>query len=283
MNTNRSLLPLLLVTITGSLLGCGGGTAVEDAGLDAFVETLDAPPVLFDGEPLSLDAVSVLDASSATDAPSAEDAASSDDAGSILPTYDGGDPFDDDGGLGDPAWVELDVITDGTACPALDACGGDVEGTWDVTGGCFELPIEAELSRCPGAAVTRRDGRARGRVTFEGGFARRVAQSEVVVEMFVPALCADFVGGCDAIEGLVRMATADSECVTEASGACRCAARQVYAIDDADGYTTESGQIVSASLGRRWDYCIDGTSLRYEDVTPGSTMREPGIIELGRR
>lgn len=276
MNTQRPTLALLVV-----LAGCGGGTEVADAGMDA--------PIWYDGDmfpesdaPRSPDAFAPTD-----DAPSALDAAadapSGPDSGTILPTYDGGDPFDDDGGLGDPAWVELDVITDGTTCPPLEACGGDVVGTWDVTGGCFELPIEEELSRCPGAAVTRREGRGRGRVTFDGAFAHRVAQSEVVVELFVPSLCADFVGGCAAIEDLVRMATADSECITEASGNCRCAARQVYAIDDADGYTLESNQIVSATLGRRWDYCIDGTSLRYEDVTPGSTMREPGIIELGSR
>jgi hypothetical protein len=278
MNTRTSLLLLLLASISG----CGGGTVVDDAGLDASIEGVDAASLV--------DARVTPDAFSSTDAPRTldgdlpSDAPSGSDSGTILPTYDGGDPFDDDdGGLGDPAWVALDVITDGSACPALDACGGDVEGTWDVTGGCFELPIEDEISRCPGAAVTRREGRARGRVTFDGAFARRVAQSEVVVELVVPSLCAGFVGGCDAIADLVRMASADSECVTETSGDCRCAARQVYAIDDADGYTLASNQIVSATLGRRWDYCIDGTSLRYEDVTPGSTTREPGIIELGRR
>lgn len=277
MHTRSSLLLVLIA----SLSACGGGTTAEDAGLDAPIESLDAGALL--------DTASLLDALTSTDdAPSDSDAgtgrdAFASDSGSILPTYDGGDPFDDDGGLGTPSWVELDVITDGTACPPLVACGGDVEGTWDVTGGCFELPIEEGLSRCPGAAVTRREGRARGRVTFDGAFAHRVAQSEVVVELFVPSLCAGVVGGCDAIENLVRMATADSECITQASGDCRCAARQVYAIDDADGYTLASNQIVSATLGRRWDYCIDGTSLRYEDVTPGSRMREPGIIELGRR
>ena len=39
----------------------------------------------------------------------------------------------------------------------------------------------------------------------------------------------------------------------------------------ADGYTTEGGQIVSATLMRRWDYCIDGDALRYRDVS----AREP--------
>jgi hypothetical protein len=270
---HRSRALLALASLVLSLVGCGG-TTVPDAGRfeepDTGMVEVDAGSAIdafLDGTP---------DAFSRDDAPRA-------DTGTILPTYDGGDPFDDDGGLGGPAWVPVDVLTDGTRCTPLEACGGDVAGTWDVTGGCFELPIEGELSRCPGAAITRRDGRARGRVTFDGAFGRRVAQSEVLVEITVPAVCAAVVS-CATIESTLRSGGApDSACVTEASGACRCAARQVAAIDDADAYRIEGNQIVSATLGRRWDYCIDGASLRYQDVTPGATTREPGIIQLGRR
>ncbi|MBX7191652.1 MAG: hypothetical protein K1X94_06325 [Sandaracinaceae bacterium] len=272
----RSTFPFVILALVTASSGCGGGTTTDDAGVDAANLPPDAPASddAFSGE---------LDAARTSDAftPSAD--AFGPDSGTILPTYDGGDPFSDDGGLGDPAWASVDVLTDGTACPELVACGGDVVGTWDVTGGCFELPIEMGLSRCPGAAVTSTDGRARGRVTFDGVRAHRVAQSEVVVEVSVPEVCATFAGGCGAIQTLLRMNAPDSACVTEASGDCRCAARQITAIDDADAYTIEGNQIVSATLGRRWDYCIDGTSLRYQDVTPGATTREPGIIELGRR
>jgi hypothetical protein len=271
---HRSHAWLALSSLVLSLAGCGDGTTSPDAGR---VEALDTGVN-------EVDAASALDAfvEGAPDAFSREDAPGP-DAGTILPTYDGGDPFSDDSGLGDPAWVDVDVLTDGTTCPPLLACGGDVVGTWDVTGACFELPIEDELSRCPGAAITRREGRARGRVTFDGAFARRVAQSEVLVEITVPAVCAAVVP-CATIESTLRSGGApDSACVSEASGACRCAARQVTAIDDADGYRIEGNQIVSATLGRRWDYCIEGTSLRYQDVTPGATSREPGIIQLGRR
>ncbi len=250
--------------------GCGGGDTPLDAGA-----AQDAPSAV-------LDTGAVLDA--AENAPDAS-SAPGEDAGTILPTYDGGDPFGDDSGLGDPAWVEVTVLTDGSPCPALAACGGDVIGAWDVTGGCFELPIEESLSACPGAAVTRNSGRARGRVVFDAsGFAHRVAQSEVEIEIAVPSLCAGAVGGCGVIASSLRSSAPDSTCVTEASGDCRCAARQVTAIDDADGYRTESNQIISTVSAKRWDYCIAGTTLRYQDVTPGSpSTREPGIIELGRR
>ncbi len=272
----RTLTSLTLGALT--FAGCDTTTTPADAGTDAFAEIPDAFVEAVDAAPERLPDVG----------PDHVDASMPDafgpDSGSILPTYDGGDPFpDEDGGLGDPAWVAVDILTDGSTCPALDACGGDVVGTWDVTGGCFELPIEEALSRCPGAEVTRREGRARGRVTFDASFADRLAQSEVLVEIVVPSFCAGFVGGCSGIATMIAGQVPDSSCVTEASGDCRCAARQVTSIDDADGYVVEGNQIVSATLGRRWDYCIEGDALRYRDVTPGATDREPGIIGLGRR
>ena len=207
--------------------------------------------------------------------------------GSILPPVDGGDPFGDAGALGDPAWVDVEVHYDGTECAALVPCGGDVVGTWDVTGGCFELPdIEGMLPPICGATVRTRTARARGRVVFDGTFAHRLAQSEVEIEVFVPALCASFAGGCDAIETQVRTRVADSACVASATGDCTCAARQIGVIDDADAYTIMDDEIVSSSSGKRWAYCISGAagsrSLSYEDVSPSGT-REPGIIELGER
>ncbi len=202
--------------------------------------------------------------------------------GAILPPTDSGPLLDDAGALGEPAWSPLDVRA-GTTCPALMACGGSEMGTWDVSGGCIEVPIPSQLMSCPGARVSRTAGRARGRVTFASGFARRAAQWEVEVELAVPQLCASFVGGCNGIQTALRGAIADSACVTEANGDCRCAARQTGALRDADGYRTESNQIVSATLGKRWDYCVEGTRLRYRDTTPTTGAREPGIIELTRR
>ncbi len=210
------------------------------------------------------------------------DAADGSDSGSLLPPVDAGDPFGDAGALGDPEWVDVVVHTDDTMCDALTPCGGDEVGTWDVSGGCFELPIESALDRCPGATVSAA-GRARGRVTFDGSFAHRVAQSEVDVRVYVPGICALAVGGCSVIESAIRtMGAPDSACVMGVSGDCECEARQVTNIDDADAYTIEGNQIVSTSSGKRWDYCVSDGMLRYHDAS-SSGAREPGIIELTRR
>ena len=203
------------------------------------------------------------------------------DAGSILPPRDAGPLPLDGGSLGDPVWVALDVRAGGT-CPPLAPCGGTETGTWDVGGGCIEVPLPAQLMSCPGARVTGSSGRARGRVTFAAGFARRASQWEVATEIFIPQLCAAFVGGCPALQTLIRGTLPDSACVAEATGDCRCAARQGGAIDDGDRYAIASQQIVSVTSGKRWNYCVEGTQLRYQDVSTGG-VREPGTIQLTRR
>ena len=212
---------------------------------------------------------------SSTDASSPD--ATSD--GSILPPPDASGPFAD--AATTPPWVPLDVRTD-TACPALAACGGSVVGGWNVSGGCIDLPVPSDLMRCPGARVSSTSGRARGTVTFGPLIAQRAAEWIVEAEVFIPALCAAVVGGCGAIQSAIRGTIPDSACVTTTAGDCRCAVRQQGSISDGDGYVTRANQIVSASLRKTWDYCVDGTRLRYRDVS-GTGTREPGTIELTRR
>jgi len=182
--------------------------------------------------------------------------------------------------LGEPAWVDVDVRTSGS-CPALNACGGDVRGTWDVAGVCLEVPIEGALAQCPGARVTRRGGRARGRVTFGERLALRRAEWSAEVQVLIPAVCAAFVGGCPGIQAAVRNVAPDTTCAATAAGDCDCTARQAGGLNDGDAYSAEGAQIVSATLMRRWDYCIQGDALRYRDVS-AREPREPGVITLRR-
>ncbi|MFO0625525.1 MAG: hypothetical protein U0325_07885 [Polyangiales bacterium] len=181
---------------------------------------------------------------------------------------------------GEPPWVDVDLRTRGT-CPPLSRCGGDVRGTWDVAGVCLEVPIEDALGRCPGARVTRRAGRARGRVTFADALAIRRAEWTAEVQVLIPALCAALVGGCPGIQSSVRAVAPDTTCVAMGLGDCDCTVRQAGGLNDGDVYRLENNQIVSASLGRRWDYCIDGDALRYRDVS-AREPREPGTITLRR-
>lgn len=269
--------------LTAACLGCGASSSSPG---DASVDTPVATDLVAAADsPTTPDVPAMLDAARPTDVVDAAvtdaraDASVSD--GPLLPPYDAGPLLPDAGALGEPAWAPLDVRVT-TPCTALVACGGAEAGTWDVSGGCIDLPVPSELMLCPGAMVTRAAGQARGRVTFSGGFARRAAQWEVEAEIVIPALCAQFAGGCAGIESTIRGALPEAACAANAAGDCRCAARQSGAIADNDLYTTERNQIVSAALGKRWDYCVDGGTLRYHDVSTSGTL-EPGIIALTRR
>jgi hypothetical protein len=263
---------LLAALLALALPACGESRTVE----------LDAGPIEFDASATDLDAgPPALDAGPGPTDAGPPDAAAPGDAGPILPPTDAGDPFGDAGTLGTPPWVPLDVRVDGSSCATLVACGGDLDGAWDVAGGCVEVPVPMDLMRCPGAAITRGEGRTRGRVFFMDGFSRRTAQWEVEVEFFVPGFCASFVGGCAGIQSAVQMSTPDARCIEDA-GDCRCAVRQLQSFDEAGSYTIEGNQIVAETTGKRWDYCIEGDSMRYQDVSETGT-REAGIIELGRR
>ncbi len=209
------------------------------------------------------------------------DAAVTDDGGGIDAGFDGAVEWPEGCGTPEPEWVDLTVGEPGT-CDDFTACGGDIVGSWDVRGGCLEVAIMDALSDCPGADVTRREGRGRGCVTFgEDGFATRVADAIVEVDLFVPSSCAAFVS-CASIESQIAATGVDVSCPVDDVGNCLCTTRVVSRIDNRDAYRTEGDEIVSTTGGKRWEYCVDGEDLTYVDTSP-TGPREPGIVDLRRR
>jgi hypothetical protein len=228
------------------------------------------------------DASPGADAAPASDASPASDTGPASTDGAILPPIDAGDPFTDDAGLPEPPWVSIDVRTS-SACTPLIPCGGDITGTWDVVGSCVEVPgVQTVLTTCPLAHATLGTHQARGRVTFNNGLAHRTAQSEVEIDLHIPALCANAVGGCTAIQASFRVTAPDSACIADASGNCDCASRTVSMIQDSDGYTLVGDEIVSQTFQKHWAYCVANSTLTYEDTSP-TLPHEPGINVLGKR
>ncbi len=194
---------------------------------------------------------------------------------------DGGrDPFADAGELpvcGMPPTFAIDVVDPG-ACPAFTACGGDEVGIWDFAGGCIEVNLSA-VSACTGATVTRKEGFGRGCVDFDGTFGRRVGQATVEIETHVPpGFCT--AGGCMVLQTQLRAnGVMGATCMNASDGGCDCEASTTTNLEQASAYTIEGNTIVAGS--RRWDYCVEGGTMTYTDVTFGSA--EPGIYELTRR
>jgi len=285
-------LALLLATAACSSRVTNGSDAAQDRGPSG--DAVGDAALLGDSAPDSSvfdarDALALLDATpdvapdvaamdAATDALVGAETSDS----SLLPPLDASNPFTDAGSLGAPAWVPLQILTSGM-CTALAPCGGDVVGTWDVTGGCVSLPLGNALTLCPSATIATM-GQARGRIVFDGTTVTRVAQYVVQADVTVPASCASFVGGCSGVQNALQMRVADSNCVALSNGDCQCAARQLTTINDSENYTldTANNQIVGTMSGKRWSYCITGTNMDYQDQSTTGT-REPGIIQLGRR
>lgn len=276
-----SRIMLRAVALLGVLLSAacgparGGGSSGSDGGQS--VDTGAAPT----------DVGAAVDAGAAGDTPAvAEDRVEVPRDVGVGPT-DAGPAVDvvsapDSGGLGEPAWVNVEVRTD-APCPTPSFCGGDVQGTWDVANGCFEIPVSGQTMLCPNARVTRAAGRARGRVNFGNVIAQRAAEWETAVDVLIPAQCASLVGGCAQLQQFLQSSFPGSTCAPSGgAGDCTCTAQRNGSLRDGDAYTTQNNQIVSSSSGRRWDYCVTGSSLVYRDASQSST-REPGLITLARR
>ncbi|MBL8682957.1 MAG: hypothetical protein JNK05_27570 [Myxococcales bacterium] len=265
--------------LCASAAACSTPSTPSDAGIDTGIASdasaADAPTA----DTASPDA-GAMDGGAPADSGVTSDATSGVDGSTV---NDAANPFADAGALGEPAWVPITVLTSGS-CPTLTPCGGAIAGTWDVSGACIEVPIASAVAMCPGAMITRSDGRARGRVVFGAApmVARRIAQFEAQVDVFVPGICALAVGGCGAIERNLATINPMSTCAASPTGDCRCTSRSSSTIDDTDGYRTESNEIVSATLGKRWGYCVADGSLRYRDSSP-SGPREPGVVTLRQR
>ena len=246
-----------------SLAACGGDeTSDADAGVDAGAR-VDAGGGSDSGSDAGMDSGASVDAGASDSA-----------------TSDARIDWPDGGGVSDPTFVDLSVGAAGS-CPGFTPCGGDVVGTWDLGGGCVEIDIESAISMCPGATVTRRVGRGRGRVVFGPTSAHRVAESIVEADTFFPAVCAAFFS-CAMLEDAMAMRWTEATCTSMPSGDCNCTARQLTFIDDRDLYTLSGNEIVGGASGKRWAYCIAGDRFDYRDVSPSPPL-EPGDVQLMRR
>lgn len=249
MHTSRSGGRLFLCGLLAAACGGGAGARARDGG------------------PLT-DAPAHMDSTAVVDAPRA--------------AADGGDPrWPDAGALPPPEWAALAVGGRGS-CPPTASCGGAIAGAWDVAGGCFEVDVEGALAACPGATVTRREGRGRGRVVFGAdALGHRVAQAVVEVAFVVPAPCLAAVS-CDAIAGAVAPLVTEARCGLAAGGHCACEAMLRVELDQRAAYRVDGDAIVAVGTDRRWAFCVDGDRLRYWDTSPSGPL-EPGRVELRRR
>lgn len=197
------------------------------------------------------------------------------------PIYTPGDYAGGDPGNATPPVIAVDLPTE--PCPGFVPCGGDLAGTWHLTGACVEQDdLLAELfAWCPG---TQLDGFteqvAQGLFEFGATSVYRQMVAAITVNVRVPVSCAGC--ACDDLEWELTedevTATCESEC--NASSECVCALRTRLVVSDQFGYQA-LGTTITTQDGSTFDYCVDGDTLTYVETSIPAT--EPGVYTLTRQ
>jgi hypothetical protein len=154
---------------------------------------------------------------------------------------------DDDGGIG------------GADC-SFSACGGDISGTWNITGICIEgeNPI-AEL--CPQATFDA-DLDASGTVSFESGGTFDVnIMTNGTISFTVPASCLEGTGITDCAD----LSGDSGTCSGSPSTSCTCTETQSETEMSMGTYTTSGNILTTTETGsapEMAEYCVSGNSLK---------------------
>ena len=168
-----------------------------------------------------------------------------------------------------------------TVCPAFDACGGSIVGTWKLPGtplcGNFASGT-TPTSSCPGySATTAMD--STGSMTYRSdGTVESTLVIQGTEDFTYPRSC---IGGmtCDELASkmIVSADRASGSCTENASQTCVCSFRDISITKTSQGnYTTSGGQLIAvgdASATSAQTYCVrsDVLTIHVEESGTGSS------------
>ncbi|MGC4069926.1 MAG: hypothetical protein QM784_35770 [Polyangiaceae bacterium] len=165
----------------------------------------------------------------------------------------------------------------GGHCGSLDACGGDVTGTWQVTSSCVEgdLKSAANLSQSlPPACRGNYDqvnANVSGTVAFANGVATDDTITTVDYTVHVPVACMAAIGitstdlatACAGVGAAIVAGGYHQEVTCSVQGStCSCAAKDTFTRDGALSYTVSGSKLSYTASNDQMDFCVDGTTLR---------------------
>lgn len=204
-------------------------------------------------------------ATSATDA--GADSGGSTDAGSS-PTADSG------GNTTDSGVKPTTTITYGQ-CAAFTKCGGDVVGSWKVTGGCLSQDQFADAkAQCQGLQESNVVIKADGTVTVTATRVMRNTVVNVTGKVLVPKSCAPL-PSCAVIAGALQVGfnnlKFDTATCTESGDSCDCAVERTLTENTDDAYTTDNGTLTTENPTRTFDYCVTADKNVFQETTAGAS------------
>lgn len=193
------------------------------------------------------------------------------------------------GSLG--AVVGCDLTNDiSSTCGTLNACGGDLDGTWVVEDTCSETDLEAEanaefeLPADCGDVVRSVTVELAGTMTFDSGTETGELTTTIVKDYFYSADCIAALGSeasaavCASLrDGVVEGNMQSAECEYVRSG-CSCNTTYEDQVTLAETYSVSDGTIRFGQDDSTADYCVVGDTLtmRNEEADP------PGVVTLRR-
>ncbi len=188
------------------------------------------------------------------------------------------------GGGGSDAGPAGDVTVSQTAatisfgsCQAAAACGGNVQGTWDYSGGCIDDPFAAVKQQCPSATSSNVQGSVAGTVNFVGDSLFRKAKATFSGTITLPAACT-MGAPCATIQSAMSSAFDSVTCTGTTS--CDCVVKSHTDVDDGSTFTV-SGNTLTTSGGNRYDFCVKGGQMTERQTDSSAT--EPGNFSLTKR
>ena len=205
-------------------------------------------------------------------------------------TADTGTPPTDGGGDSSPVDAAKDTGVDaaltglpylpimyGAAnCPAFEPCGGDVKGSWKLTGGCVTEALFAQAKQqCPAIVESNVVIQARGTVVADAVTIARHTDVKLSATLAVPAACKPGGYTCAQIGGaLTSVAGLKSAACTDDAGGCKCDVTNALDEITSDAYTTSGSTLTTGagSSARTFDYCVKTTELAYKETTSGSAI-----------
>jgi hypothetical protein len=163
------------------------------------------------------------------------------------------------------------TITYGS-CPTFTACGGDVKGTWNVSGGCVSSDLfKAAKQQCPGIVESNVVFQARGYVTADATTVTRNTEVKFTAKLAIPSNCKAAVGACATVgSALVFAGLKTATCTDDAgTGGCNCDVGDTIADTSSDAYVTAGNTLTtgSSTSARTFDYCVAGSKLSYIETT----------------
>jgi hypothetical protein len=199
-------------------------------------------------------------------------------------TDSGADPQDSGSTTPDSGQAPGATITYGT-CPAFTKCGGDLLGSWKVSGGCLsEDTFAAAKTQCPGLKETDVVITASGTVDVTATNVNRDVSISLTGKVAVPKTCLEG-APCAALGlGLTNpllapggLAFKTATC-TDGTDVCNCDVATTRDDKSDVGYTTTpDGTLTIPASGaakeQTYDYCVAGSKLTYTETTATQTLK----------